>query len=286
MNIRHLWRTARQTIYAGINAEKWTNGQPVKCAFKGLVSVDLFNKANKGRRRIQIKRDKIQIIDIAEERYSTKHGSRSADFPYRRYVLCSICKRPLIGSASTGKSGKKYPAYHCTKNGHNFRISKQELETAVHDYVKNLRVPPNLMAKLLDKAEASLNDRLTSQAARSEAISRQIKGLEKEIEQIIAKIKVLNNPVVLRRMEKELANIQDSINALKARQTDLGKEKTIDFGRIRQKLKFMAEHFDELLLHQGNPIEKARLFGLLFHKLPTLPRFVKRNHPKTKNLIC
>ena len=79
----------------------------------------------------------------------------------------------------------------------------------------------------------------------------------------------MSNPVVLERMEQELASIQDSINELKARQKDLSKEKPVDFACIRQKLKVMAEHFDKLLLYQSNPIEKARLFGLLFKKLPS-----------------
>ena len=266
---RHLWRIARKTIYAGINTEKWTNGQPVKCAFKGLVSVDLFNRANKGRRKILINEQKIKVVDTTEERYATKHGSRDTDFPYRKYVLCSVCRRPLIGSASTGRSGKKYPAYHCTKYGHNFRVSKQNLETAVKDYVASLQISPQLTEKLLNKTEAALAQSLTQRGNRSEALDKQVKSLEVEMEQVVSKLKLLSNPVALKRMEEELENIQTAIDEIQDRRQTLGKEKPVNFNRIRQKLKFLAEHFDQLLLHQSDPLEKARLFGVLFHKLPT-----------------
>jgi DNA invertase Pin-like site-specific DNA recombinase len=38
-----------KTIYAGVNTEKWTAGTPVKCKFDGLVSPELWNKANRGK---------------------------------------------------------------------------------------------------------------------------------------------------------------------------------------------------------------------------------------------
>ena len=269
LQARHLWNIVRKTIYAGINSEKWTNGQPVRFTFEGLVSVDLFNRANKGRRRIQINGQNIKVIDTVEERYTVKHGARDGDFPYRKYVLCSVCRRPLIGSASTGRSGKKYPAYHCTKHDHNFRVSKQNLEAAVNGYVASLQISPKLTQKLLDETEAALAQSLTQRNSRSEALGKQIKALEAEMDQVVGKLKLLSNPVALKCMEEELGNIQTAIDELNARKKALSKEKTIDFNQIRQRLKFLAEHFNQLLIHQSNPLEKARLFGLLFHKLPT-----------------
>src|SRR3989338_5605509 len=36
-------------IYAGINNEKWTQGHPIKAKFDGLVSIEMFNRANRGK---------------------------------------------------------------------------------------------------------------------------------------------------------------------------------------------------------------------------------------------
>lgn len=42
-------RILRNPIYAGITVELWTQNKPVKCQFKGLVSLETFNKANVGK---------------------------------------------------------------------------------------------------------------------------------------------------------------------------------------------------------------------------------------------
>ena len=269
MTGRHLWRLVRKPIYAGINDEKWTNGRPVKCAFKGLVSIELFNRANQGKRKIQISGQEIAVIDKVEERYSTKYGSCTSEFPYRKVVLCPICHKPLLGSASTGKSGKKYPAYHCSKKGHNFRISKQGLETAVSNYIASLQVSPQLTQELMDKAEKILQRSLTDRNSQDEALKKQIEALEANMEQVIDKLKLLTNTVALKRLEQDIEVIQSNIDQLQAQRKALSRQKLLNLKSIRQKLEFMVEHFDQLLLHQSNPLEKARLFGLLFKKLPT-----------------
>ena len=269
MTGRHLWRLVRKPIYAGINNEKWTNDHPVRCAFKGLVSIELFNRANQGRRKIKIRAQEIEIIDTVEERYSTKYGSRTSEFPYRKVVLCPICRKPLLGSASTGKSGKKYPAYHCSKDGHNFRISKQGLETAVSNYVAGLQVSPQLTQELMNRTEKLLKRSLADRNSKDAALKKQIEALGADIEQIVDKLKLLTNPVALKRLEQELEVVQSDINQLQIQRKALSQQKTINLKSIRQKLEFMVEHFDQILLHQRDPLEKARLFGLLFKKLPT-----------------
>ena len=249
MTGRHLWRLVRKPIYAGINDEKWTNVWPVKCAFKGLVSVELFNRANQGRRKIQRRAQAIEIVDTVEERYSTKYSSRTNEFPYRKVVLCPICRKPLLGSASTGKSGKKYPAYHCSKDGHNFRISKQNLETAVGNYVGGLQVSPQLTREMMDKAEKILERSLVNRDSRDAALKKQIQALEADMGQVVDKLKLLINPVALKRLEQELEAIQSDIDKLQAQREALSQQKPLNLKSIRQKLEFMVEHFDQLLLY-------------------------------------
>ena len=87
--------------------------------------------------------------------------------------------------------------------------------------------------------------------------------------QIVDKFKFLTNLVALKHLEQELKQIQSNIDKLEARRKDLNKQKPADLKPVRQKLKFMVEHFDQLLLHQSNPLEKSRFFWLLFKKLTT-----------------
>jgi DNA invertase Pin-like site-specific DNA recombinase len=48
LTLKTMWKMIENPVYTGINPEKWTQGQPVRCQFEGLVSVDIWNAANKG----------------------------------------------------------------------------------------------------------------------------------------------------------------------------------------------------------------------------------------------
>src|SRR3569623_696050 len=43
----------KRPIYCGVVWEKWTNWQPVKAAYDGRVSIEVWNVANRGSRIIQ-----------------------------------------------------------------------------------------------------------------------------------------------------------------------------------------------------------------------------------------
>jgi site-specific DNA recombinase len=113
LSLKQFWSSIQKPIYAGVNVEKWTNGQPVKGKFEGIVSIELFNKANKGKIILTENNGEIRIWKNKPADWLLKKAVKNPDFPYKRYVLCPHCNKPLFGSASRGRSGKHYPAYHC-----------------------------------------------------------------------------------------------------------------------------------------------------------------------------
>ena len=74
----------------------------------------------------------------------TKKRQHNPDFPLRRLITCAHCQKPLTGSYSTGRGGKKHPYYHhyCTDCPHTSSIKKTELETEFVSYLQ--RINPNL----------------------------------------------------------------------------------------------------------------------------------------------
>ena len=264
----HLWRFVRRTIYAGINIEKWTNGRPVRCAFEGLVSVKLFNKANKGRRVIDEQDGKIEVKDVKESRYTDK-GKRSNEFPYKRFVLCPECRRPLLGSTSTGRNGKKYPAYHCSKRGHNFRISKQELEETVDDFIGKLRLSPKRIDQLYQALEGSWQQAEAQHKSKLSDLDARILNLRNEITLIIQKIKVISNMTAIKYMEEDLTRLEQAIGQLERQKQLLSEKKPRDVKAICKKVRHMVEHMGQMLGQQMQPAKKAQLFGLFFDRLPT-----------------
>lgn len=264
----HLWRFIRRPIYAGVNAEKWTNGKPVRCAFEGLISIDLFNRANKGRRVIGEADGLITVEDIDEPRYKDK-GKRDNDFPYKRFVTCPECRKPLLGSSSTGRSGKKYPAYHCSKRGHSFRISKAELEQTVDDFIGRLKLSPERVDQLFAAFESAWEEAKGQHQTNLGDIDAQILNLENEVTNTVQKLKLLTNETAIKYMEEDLAKQEQAIARLKAEKQELAEQKPRDLKAICRKVKHMVEHLDELVRYRRDPVKKAKLFGLLFDKLPS-----------------
>lgn len=150
LEITKINRYLENPIYAGVVKEKWTNDKPVNAAFEGLVTFELYNQANRGRVALHESADG----DIEYERVrpdeKAKKGVRNDEFAYRRFIACPTCHNPLLGSASRGKMGKYYPAYHCSNHGHYYRIPKQEFEDTVGEFVKSISVNSEKLDALTD----------------------------------------------------------------------------------------------------------------------------------------
>lgn len=281
LNERHLWRLVRNPIYAGVNREKWTNNQPVKCMFDGLVSIELFNKANKGKRVIiEGKNNEVFIQDKAAPEYLANKGKRNPDFPYKKFILCPQCNKPLLGSAPRGKNGKYYPAYHCDKRGHYFRVPKQEFEDSVIQYVANFKIAPDRLEKLYATIEVAWERTNTEYSVAIQALDNRVEELKQQAMVSVNKIKVLSSDTAIKYMEEDIMKIEKQITVLGGKKAELESKKPVNIGKILARVKYFVENLDKLLLQQIDPIKRAQFFGAIFDKLPTYEE-IKSRKPET-----
>ncbi len=257
-------------LYAGIICEKWTENKAIKGAFSGLVSISVYNKANKSKKVIEVDEQGDFIITKAKPPKNVLiRGKKTINFPYRRFVLCPECEKPLLGSASRGRNGKYYPAYHCSNHGHYFRVSKDELEGQVVEFVKQFIVPKeriedvmSLVRKLYEKHQAEAIEELNS-------VDDRIASLRAESEMIINKLKVLSNLTALQYLEKDLERIEKQIVALEARKEGHSDKKDEKMEKALNRIQFFLENLDELLIQQRSQVKKSLFFRALFSKKPT-----------------
>lgn len=268
LNPKSLWKLIRHPIYAGVNVEKWTEGKPVKCAFEGLVSIELFNRANKGKVALLENGDNIEFITKDSERVIVNAGKRSPDFPYKRFVGCSECGRPLLGSASRGKNGKYYPAYHCSNHGHYFRVPKDELEATVAGFISLIKPSQEQIDLVTSAVLAEWEKRQQDAVQVLASYDERIAELQAEVRQTVQSMKSLTSTTAIKYMEEELMRIEDQIQQLEA---DKKAVATADMGKIERvvaRVKYFLENMDELLLQQIDPVKKAQFFGVLFNQMP------------------
>ena len=268
LNIKQFWRFIYNPIYAGVNIEKWTQGKAIKGNFEGLVSIDDFNKANRGKHTLVEKNGEIQFYKQRPPEHLLIKGVRNKDFPFKKYVMCPHCAKPLFGSASRGKSGKYYPAYHCNKRGHYFRVSKPDFDTTIEDFVKGLKITPEYAEKLTstvlsewDKRQADTNEYKT-------VIQNKIAELESSAKLIAKKIRVLNSETAIRYVEEDLEKIENEKAQLQ-KQLHKKEQETIDIEEVTAIIKYFLEHLEFLLLDSQKPEKAASLFSLIFQLAPT-----------------
>ncbi len=266
---KNLKKIVSNPIYAGINVEKWTNYQAIKCVFDGLVPIDLFNRANRGKKYIAVDGDNYQILRQKPKPHQMDKSQHNPDYAFRKFILCPECSSPLLGSASRGKNGKRYPAYHCSNHGHYFRVPKDVMEEKIMLFVRQLKVEDAKINTLIEAVREEYERRLKNNGSDSGRIDAQITALRGEISVTLGKIKFLSSPSAIAYIESDVEAMESKIRHLEREKAQMAKQKPLDIESILRKARYFLEHLDELLLKQANPTRKAQLFGALFNQLPT-----------------
>lgn len=274
LTLKQLWRMIENPVYAGINPEKWTQDKPVRCKFDGLVSIELFNAANRGKLTIIEDAEGIHIHRRKPPEYLVNKGAKNSEFPYKRIVMCPECRKPLFGSASKGKR-KYYPAYHCDKRGHYFRKPKQEFDETIEAFVKCLDVSPEYIDELITNV-IDLFDRQQLEVHKDAIImDLQITSLQNQVRQAVNKIKMLNSETTIKYMEEDIMRLEEEINTLTIERQKMAPQEPVNMEKFGAYVKYYAEHLHELLLRYRNPIQQARYFGVIFNDAPTYDDIVR-----------
>lgn len=271
LTVKRLQRIIQNTIYAGINVEKWTNYTPVKCMFDGLVSIDLFNRANRGKKYIAFNEadGEYQIQHQKPKKHLVEKVMNNPDFPYKKFVLCPECRGTLLGSASRGKTGKYYPAYHCSNKGHYFRVPKDDMDARITQFIARIKVNDEQIDLLMTTIKQEFERRQALSGNESQLLDKQIQTLTSQMEATMSKIMLLTNPTAITYLENEIDQIQQKITKLERGKQSMKQKKPLNIDRVLGRVRYFMEHLDLLLLKQQDPHRKAQLFGVLFDQLPT-----------------
>ena len=269
LNIKALWRYIQNPTYAGVSGEKWTENHRVKAKYNGLVSIETFNKANKGKVVISEENGQVKIYKRPAPEYLVKKGVRNPDFPYKKVVMCPHCEKPLFGSASRGRLGKYYPAYHCNKRGHYFRVSKEDLEGVVKRFVENIDLAPKYAEELSTTVINEWDKRQLEMSKDTMNIDSKLEELKTQVKLTVDKIKMLTSEVAIKYLEQDLIKQEQEIGDLLLEKEKTDQEKPTDARIVMAYIKYFLEHMDDLLLGGTNPLNRAGYFGVLFDKAPT-----------------
>lgn len=268
LTLKTFWKIIANPVYAGINPEKWTQGSPVRCRFSGLVSIELWNAANRGKRTIIEDGEEIRIVERKIAYNLKNNGARNPDFPFKRIVMCPECRQPLYGSASKGRHGGYYPAYHCDHRGHYFRKTKKEFDGTIEKFMQSIEVRPEYIDDLIIKLREKLDKQLMTQHDESVTIDVRIANIQDQIRRTVQRISVSSSETTIKYMEESIETMEAEIIELKEKRMSDPKQTPNDFDKATSYLRYYLENLDRLLLNYDNPVLQAKYFGVIFNEAP------------------
>lgn len=272
LTIKHLQELIKKPIYAGIICEKWTLMLPVKAQFDGLVSIDVFNRVNAGKKK---------IVELSEGKYQIKYGKGQTDdknikrrlkdnplYPFKGEILCPICKGSLLASASRGKAGKKYPAYHHSKGHESWRVPRDKFHKTVYDFIRKVRFNKSF-SKLFEEVFLNVwKDKRVEAVEASKKAEEYVAELLTKQKGVLDTIKSVTMESVRKQLEIDYDDLESQIKDARSNRVEKEKEE-IDIKLAIYYAIYFMEHLEYLLIDEANPLRQRQLFGLLFEEKPT-----------------
>ena len=269
LTVKKLQYHIRKPIYCGIVVEKWTKYKPIQAPYKGLVSIETFNAANRGKTYIRKTGDALDIFyNNHPERMVHKRMRDNPLFPYK-FILCPECGKPFLGSSPRGKSGKGFPTYHCARKHRYIGINKKTFDSTVEAFIKSLSFQPEILTSL----HAVLLDRYRERQGEimqiASEVSHNVAELEAQKAQSVkAFIVAADNPIVRTAIESEIEVLDQQ---MRAAQTERNKMEVTerDIDDFIREAKAIMEQPAKMLLNPTNMQQQQALFGLVFEEIPT-----------------
>ena len=274
MTIKQFQRDTRNTLYAGVVCEKWTHYKPIRAKYDGLVSIEQWNRANKGKVALMEKPD--GTLELVEGSSLNKHGKgrlkNNPLFPYK-FIQCPHCNKSILGSSPRGKLGKPHATYHCARTHKYFGVPKTTFEENVEKFINGLEFNPDVLLGLEATFINKFRQREQEIVKASGNIHQNIADLENEQAMRLEAYTSSKSAIVREKLEKE-------IEALEVRIKSAGNERIKiqitrdDIKEFMAEAKKIMEHPAEILLNQEDIRVQRDLFSLVFEKTPTYAEIV------------
>ncbi len=272
LTVKQLQAIRQRPIYCGINAEKWLE-RPIRTQYEGLVSIDTFNKANKG--KIYIKEEKDGGITILKDYnpHQLKRMRDNPEFPHKSVIMCSVCGKPFLGSSPKGKY-KAIPTYHCARDHKYLGVNKAEFEKQLTLFVSKLEYKDEAFIKSF---EAVLMNKFREREKELGEFSVQVGAtvieLETEKKSLIETYTSTKNEIIRDELEKKINEIHEQIKITREQRNGIEVQEN-DIHAFVGYVKNLMEHPVEMLVKQKDLNALRGLFSLVFEELPTYQEIV------------
>ena len=262
---KQLQKFISRTIYCGVRCEQWNRGKPVLAPIKPLVSIDLFNRANRGKIKIVTQPGgELEIRESRDEQQSHRHNP---DFLLRHVVSCNACAKPLVASKSRGKSGKYFGYYHCSRKHAYFGVRKSEFDSTVANYLDQLCAKPGFLGLFREVVRDVWVQKNRSAKAEVDQIDVHINTLERKQAAVLTTLSASRSGIVQEKLEAQVEEIECAIKSARKSRS----ETEITEGEIEayfQRAKKLMEHPRQDVFSAPTKEKLEKVWGFIFRTRP------------------
>lgn len=269
LSVKQLQKLIKRTIYCGVNNEKWLKGNALKTQYEGLVSIEMFNRANRG--KVYVQQEKDGDVKVLHD-HNMSQLRRMKDnplFPFKQVILCPLCGKPFLASSPKGKSGKRFPTYHCSRNHSYIGIRKDELENQLKKVVEQITYKDERFVKSF---EATLKNKFREREKELGEFAVQagatVSELEAQKQQLIKTYVATKNEIIRESLDAEINKVHEQIQKAQSQRNTLEVAEN-DIHSFVRYAKDLMEHPEKYLVNQKDSLKLRSLYGLVFETLPT-----------------
>lgn len=272
LTIKQMQKMIKNPAYCGFVCEKWTLNKLVKAQFKGLVPIDIYNAALKGKQVIKLVDGKYELLLNQKPIVRLKNNPL---YPFKN-LKCHICDKEILGSAPRSKSGKHSKRYHCggKNRGHKYwSVNKKDFENNIYDFIGNVDFTDDYF-QLFRQVVLDVW-RQKQQVAVDESLiyGQRANDLRAEKKLLIEKIKSIDSKIVIEELSKEIERVNGELKVAETRR-NVKEEKEHDIDLLLTYAEYFMEHLEELLIDRDNPVQQRSLFEFLFDEMPSYEKIV------------
>jgi len=269
-----LQRYIKSPIYAWIVCEVWTWGKPIKAPYDGLVSIDLWNKANRWKHKINIiDSETIEInyykweIKLPEAPIIQKPKNYNPDYMFWKVLQCPECWWHMTAEKSKSKSWKYHYYYGCRgkkwAKHKQYSLRRDEVNNTIVKTFSKINFDKKAL-ELIDIITTKIyNDRKNENVEKASNIVSKIKELRIKQNTITSNISnLIKFPDLLEAQNNELQEIKIEINKLEIQQKERGEKFWLE--RFKNASNKILTHLDTLVLQKENPEIIQLAFDIVF----------------------
>lgn len=289
----------KNPIYAWIVYWKWTGKKAIKAPYDWLVSIKLWNEANRWKYKIIKHKDEtfgIEYFDWEnkiEVPIIKRPKNYNPEYPFWKVLLCPECGWHLTAERSLSKSGKYHHYYSCRgKKGvkhKNYSLKRDITNSEIVDRFTKLKFN-NQSIKLFNQISTEVyKERKVEDFEKGKLILTQIKNLEIEKKSIVGNIQnIIQYPDLIEAQNIKLQKIKEKIEILHKEKIEVWESLWLE--QFKKYSKKILTHLDKLVLQRDDPVLIELIFDIIlewkveYEKLkshtPILQEFLALNTKK------